>query len=98
MSKVRAGQRSHCCATTLYKQPRQEQPQVLPKLLQLFLLRTSSDNIDDVNAQVLCKRCDHAAKSGARCSLNHVLTLRRPAGVYKTLCSHWVDLPGTQNL
>lgn len=90
--------RSHCYATRLYKQPRCVQTQVLPKFLQLFLLCTSPDNINDVDAQVLCKRCDHATEGGASCSLHHVLTLWRPAGVYKTLCSHGVDLPGTQNL
>ena len=53
----------------------------LPKLLQFCFLCTPSDNINDFDAQMLGKGCDHASQGGARSSLDQVLPLGDIAGI-----------------
>ena len=70
----------------------------LPKLLQFCFLCTPSDNINNVDAQLLCKGCDHASKVRPCCGLDQVFTLWDIAGIQQTHCSHRVHLQLTDGL
>lgn len=53
----------------------------LPEFLQFCFLCTPSDNINDFDAQVLGKGCDHASQGGPCRGLDQVLSLWDIAGI-----------------